>query len=495
MCGFIGVCGPEGVDVASDIYEGLLAVQHRGQDAAGITTFTNRFHTRKDSGLVVEIFRNKDMLRLRGSLGLGHVRYPTAGPTSSQQDEINETQPHHLNFPFDIAVAYNGNVVNSEELIERYFSKTPTRLNSCCDTELILMVFANALKEYDVDSITQDDIAKAVKTVLEEVKGAYSVVILIPHVGFVAFRDSYGIKPICLGKKITDQGEFYAVVSESVVLDVNGYTLVRDLKPGEMLFIDNERQVHFEIIEQKEHKPCIFEWVYFSRPDSLLDNISVYKTRRRLGEALAKQWIDTGSPLPDVVIPIPDSSREAAMMIAEFLKVPYREGLVKNRYVGRTFIMPTQTARSGAIRRKLNPIQLEFRNKKVLLVDDSIIRGTTSKRIVEMIRNAGAQEVYFGVTSPPIIAPCPYGIDMASRREFVANGRTTDEVADILGIDYLMYLDIKSMNDSASAGNPDLKQFCNACFTGEYPTEGITTDQLDVIESGRNVYNSDRTLV
>ena len=484
MCGFIGIFGPDGTDVAPEIYEGLLAVQHRGQDAAGITTFTDSFHVKKGFGLVIEVFNERNMSRLRGNMGVGHVRYPTVG---DGRDE--DAQPFHLTFPFGIAMAHNGNVTNFAELCQRNFTNSGTRLNSSCDLEVILFVFARALAERhrtNDGSLDVEDVFHAVTRVFEEVKGAYSVVATIPDVGMIAFRDPYGIKPICFGERTDELGTWYAVASESVVLDVNGYHRTIDVGPGEAVFIDTARRITRRKLADRPHRPCIFEWVYFARPDSFLDDVSVYKTRRRFGKALARQWRDRGAPMPDVVIPIPDSSRDAAMALSKKLAVPYREGLIKNRYIGRTFIMPTQTSRSSSIRRKLNPIHLEFQNKAVLLVDDSIVRGNTSRRIVQMARDAGAKKVYFGVTSPPLVAPCPYGIDMASKREFVADGKDVDEIAAEIGVDYLMYLDRDSMNAAARRGNSKLGGFCNACFTGEYPTGDVTFERLKAIEEERH---------
>ena len=483
MCGFIGIYGPDGVDVAGELYEGLLAVQHRGQDAAGITTFTDSFHVKKGFGLVIEVFNERNMARLRGNLGVGHVRYPTVG---SGQGE--DAQPFHLTFPLGVAMAHNGNVTNFDELRERHFKNRGTRLNSTCDLEVILFVFARALNE-SVNGrgrVESDDVFHAVSRVYEEVEGAYSVVATIPDVGMVAFRDPYGIKPIVFGEKTTEEGTWYACASESVVLDINGYKRTLDVGPGQAVLVTSDRKVVQKKLADKPHHPCIFELVYFARPDSFLDDISVYKTRQRFGRALARQWKESGAPMPDVIIPVPDSSRDAAMSMAKKLGVPYREGLVKNRYIGRTFIMPNQKSRSSSIRRKLNPIPLEFEGKDVLLVDDSIVRGNTSRRIVQMARDAGAKKVYFGVTSPPLTAPCPYGIDMASKREFIADGLTVEEVAESLGVDHLVYLEREAMNSAARKGNTAMSKFCNACFTGKYPTGDITVERLQAIEEERH---------
>jgi len=482
MCGFIGIYGPDGVDVAGEIYEGLLAVQHRGQDAAGITTFTDSFHVKKGLGLVLEIFNEKNMPRLRGHLGVGHVRYPTVGRGSK-----DDAQPFHLTFPLGVAMAHNGNVTNFIELHEKHFKNSGTRLNSSCDVEVILFAFATALNErmrpgHLVDA---EDVFYAVERVYRDVKGAYSVVAMLPDVGLVAFRDPYGIKPCIFGQKQTAEGPWFACASESTVLDVNGYQRSFDLQAGEAVFVGADRKVVRRKLSDKPHRPCIFEWVYFARPDSMLDDISVYRTRRRFGKELGDQWKREGAPVPDVVIPIPDSSREAAMSMAEAIGVPYREGLVKNRYIGRTFIMPSHGARTSSVRRKLNTIPLEFAGKDVLLVDDSIVRGNTSRRIVQMARDAGARKVYMAVTSPPLVSPCPYGIDMATKTEFVATNRSIEEIAREIGVDHLVYLDREAMNEAARAGNQKIEKFCNACFTGDYPTGDVTREMLMAIEGER----------
>ncbi len=483
MCGFIGIFGPDGTDVAGEIYEGLLAVQHRGQDAAGITTFTDRFNVKKGFGLVVEVFNEANMLRLRGNLGVGHVRYPTVGAGTDE-----DAQPFHHTFPLGVAMAHNGNVTNFVDLRTKRFTTTGTRLNSDCDLEVLLYVFQQALAErfHKKDGVVdKEDVFHAVKRVYEDVKGAYSVCATIADVGMVAFRDPYGIKPICFGEKTTKAGKSFACASESVVLDVNGYERTLDIGPGEAVFVGQDRMIDQRKVDPKPHHPCIFELVYFARPDSFLDDISVYRTRQRFGYSLGEQWKASGMPTPDVVVPIPDSSRDAAMAMAEQMDIKYREGLVKNRYIGRTFIMPNQSERRSSIRRKLNAIELEFKGKDVLLVDDSIVRGNTSKHIVEMVREAGAKNVYFAVTSPPLVAQCPYGIDMASKREFIADGRSVEEVAKRLGVDKLMYLDREAMNAAASTGNPKVTSFCNACFNGKYPTPDVSVESLKAIEIER----------
>jgi amidophosphoribosyltransferase len=481
MCGFIGIYGPDGSDVALEIYEGLIAVQHRGQDAAGITTFPDAFHVKKGLGLVRDVFNERNMQRLRGPLGVGHVRYPTVGAGSDE-----DVQPFHVVFPNGVAMAHNGNVTNFLEL-KRTLGLTGVRVSSSCDLEVILFVFARALAERvkPGEHLRPEDVFAAVSAVHEEVKGAYSVVAILADGGMVAFRDPYGIKPICFGEKTTEEGVWYACASESVVLDINGYRKTSDIGAGEAIFIGRDRKVVHRKLAGEQHRPCIFELVYFARHDSLLDDVSVYKTRRRFGRALAEQWLEAGAPMPDVVIPIPDSSREAALAMSESLERPYREGLVKNRYIGRTFIMPSQGARQSSVRRKLNPIRLEFEGKDVLLVDDSIVRGNTSRRIASMVRDAGARKVYMAITSPPLVAPCPYGIDMATKTEFVATDRSVEEVADAIGVDHLVYLERERMNAAAREGNPRIEAFCNACFTGEYPTGDVTREMLTAIEGER----------
>ncbi len=482
MCGFIGVYGPDGVDVGPEIYEGLLSIQHRGQDAAGIITFTDTFHLKKGGGLVRDVFSADDMERLRGNLGVGHVRYPTIGGGS-----VDDAQPFHVNFPVGVAMAHNGNLTNFQALRDTHATKSGTRMNSSCDLEVLLYVFVRALAERvrPGQLVKAEDVFAAVKVVFEEVKGAYSVVAVLPDVGLLAFRDPFGIKPISWGTKQTDEGPWFAVASESVVLDVAGYGDIQDLAAGEAMFIGTDGKVERSRIGDKPHRPCIFELVYFARPDSMLDKISVYKTRIRFGQALARQWKASGAPTPDVIIPIPDSSRDAAMAMAGEMGVPYREGLVKNRYVGRTFIMPDQDARQSSVRRKLNAIPLEFQGKDVCLVDDSIVRGNTARRIVRMAREAGANKVYMAVTSPPLVSPCPYGIDMATKTEFIATDSTVREVSNQLETDYLMYLDRDAMNEAGRTGNPEIEQFCNACFTGDYPTGDITAEVLETIGGER----------
>ncbi len=479
MCGFIGIAGLPGKDLAPEVYEGLIALQHRGQDAAGILTYDGKFHLRKQNGMVRDIFRFGDMQRLKGNIAAGHVRYPTVGMGSD-----DDAQPFYINYPFGVGMAHNGNLTNFLDLKGRLFPQENICLTSSCDVEAILYAFARSLQAADPTKELGERIHFAVKGVFERTKGAYSVVGLLSEGALFAFRDPSGIKPCIIGRRQTEEGMEWAAASESVALDILGFERVRDLRAGEAFVVRPGSEPEFLQVGTSSHRPCIFELVYFARPDSFLDEISVYKTRRRFGEELADQWRDSNAPLPDVVIPIPDSARDAALSLANALGVDYREGFIKNRYVGRTFIMPNQSERRSAIRRKLNPIPLEFDGKSVLLVDDSIVRGNTSRKIVEVARRAGARNVYFAVTSPPLVAPCPYGIDMATRKEFIATEKTVQEVAHEIGVDHLVYLDRPRMIRAAKAGNESIEAFCTGCFTGEYPTADAA-EHLDAIGAER----------
>lgn len=479
MCGFIGVYSPDGTDVFSDVYEALLAVQHRGQDAAGIVTATESFHSEKGQGLVSDIFNEKSPAKLRGPIGIGHVRYPTVGAGIAE-----DVQPFMTIIPSGVAMAHNGNVTNFLELKGRYFPNRGVRLASACDLEAILYIFALEYSKTNANDTTFERVFRAVKGVFEVVKGAYSVVGILAEGGLFAFRDPFGIKPLVMGERETPEGKSYAFASESAALDVIGYKVVRDVEAGEAVFIDRERKLHFRKLSSQPHRPCIFELVYFARPDSLLDNVSVSRTRVRFGEALAEKWKRESKMPVDAIIPIPETACTAAQAMARVLGVPYREGLVKNRYIGRTFIMPSQKKRQDAIRRKLNPVKLEFEGKNVLLVDDSIVRGNTARALVQLARNAGATGVGFASTSPPLISPCPYGIDMATKNEFIARGKSVDEVRRELGADDLVYLDLDEMERAALHGGK-VEKYCTACFTGNYPTGDITIEMLTAIEHER----------
>lgn len=480
MCGFIGVYAADGTDVFPEVYDALLAVQHRGQDAAGIVTATESFHSEKGQGLVRDIFDSRSALKLRGPMGIGHVRYPTVGAGI-----VEDVQPFLTVIPSGVAMAHNGNVTNFLELKGRYFPKRGVRLTSACDLEAILYIFALEYAKTNANDTTHDRVFRATQGVFDVVKGAYSVVGILAEGGLFAFRDPFGIKPLVMGERDVNGAKSYAFASESAALDAIGYKILRDVDAGEAVFVDSDRKVHFKKIANQPHRPCIFELVYFARPDSFLDNVSVSRTRVRFGEALAEKWKVEGKMQVDAIIPIPESSCIAAQAMARVLDVPYREGLVKNRYVGRTFIMPSQKKRQDAIRRKLNPIKLEFEGKRVLLVDDSIVRGNTARALVQLARAAGAIEVGFASTSPPLVSPCPYGIDMATKNEFIARGRSVDDVRRELGADDLVYLDQESMERAARRGNEKIERFCTACFNGNYPTGDITPEMLSAIEHER----------
>jgi amidophosphoribosyltransferase len=478
MCGFISIYGPPESDVIHDALAGLLAIQHRGQDAAGAVTFKDRFQAKKGLGLVREVFHDKHLHRLRGHLACAHVRYPTVG-----LGEDTDVQPFWLDYPVGVAMAHNGNVTNFHELKGTYFAQRNIHLGSNCDLEVVLYVFADALMRRGADPVTVDDVEVAVKEVFERVKGAYSVVGITSE-GMYAFRDPFGIKPCIFGKKVTPAGTWYAVASESVVLDVAGYEIVRDLKAGEMLWVGKDRVPHVRQVGKKPHRPCIFEYVYFARPDTFLDGVSVYEARMELGRRLGRAWKATGLEA-DVVVPVPESARTAGQTMAEAIGVPCREGFVKNRYVGRTFIMPNDKQRQATIRAKLNPIRAEFEGKRVIILDDSIVRGNTSRQIVKIARQMGAAKVYLASYSPPLLFPCLYGIDMSTKREFVARGRTNDEIAKELGADFVLYQTIEQMEDAVrAAGNRQL-EFCKACFEGIYPTGDITERMIADIEQDR----------
>ena len=479
MCGFIGIVASEG-DVAPELYDGLMCLQHRGQDAAGMVTFDTRFNLKKGSGLVRDIFREKNMKRLRGNMGIGHTRYPTVGK-GKQED----AQPFLTNYPYGMAIAHNGNVTNYRELSQFIAGEKRAHLNSTCDVEVILHVMAVALGRLGVPDLTPDVLFEVVGSVFQSVKGSYSVVVLFAGYGLLAFRDPYGVKPMIYGHRANGNGQRdWAVASENVAIDILGYGNWTDVQAGEaILFRPGEPPVKRRLVEQT-HSPCIFEHVYFARPDSIMDKVSVYKTRRRFGERLAEKWLETGLNA-DVVIPVPDSACTAAGTMARRAGIEYREGLVKNRYIGRTFIMPSKANRAESIRRKLNAIPLEFEGKDVLLVDDSIVRGNTSKQIVELARNAGARKVYFASCSPPVRYPCVYGIDMSTRQELIARDREVEEICRFIGADHLIYQELDDLVAAARVGNPQLESFCTACFSGNYPTGDVTPEILDTIERER----------
>lgn len=477
MCGVIGIISTENVNTL--LYDGLITLQHRGQDSAGVVTFNNKFHLIKGNGLVADIFGKQEMLELKGNVGIGHVRYVTVGG-----GKASDAQPFVVNTPYGLGLAHNGNVTNFIELQESLFKEHHRHINSDCDAEAILNVFADELEKTKNGELTSEKIFKAIENVYKRVKGAYSVVAMIAGHGLVAFRDPHGIRPLIFGRRRDEKSDSYMFTSESVSLDIVGFEAIRDVKNGEAIFIDNDLNVHTKIITNKKHRPCIFEYIYFARPDSIIDKVSVYKTRLRLGDKLAEKWKESGVKA-DVVIPVPDTSRPAALQLAFHEGLKFREGLIKNRYIGRTFIMPGQDARRRSIRYKLNPIKLEISDKNVLLIDDSIVRGNTSKKIIEMVRNTGANKVYFGSYSAPLTNPCIYGIDMTTKKDFVANGRTTEQIAKEISADKLVYQDIDDMVDAVKAGNPEIEEFCMACFNGEYPTGDVTAEMIDKIAQER----------
>ncbi len=477
MCGVIGISANQ--DAFKDLYQGILAIQHRGQDAAGIMTYDGRFHTKKGNGLVHDIFDERNAQRLTGPIGIGHTRYPTVGGGRGE-----DAQPFFVNSPFGIIMAHNGNVVNYRELKATLFQQHRRILNSDNDVEAILNVFAQELAELDTLALRPEHIYAAVKGVFDQVKGSYSVVAYIAEQGMVAFRDPFGIKPLVYGRRPDGLIPSYAVASESVSLNIMNFTNIKDIQPGQVLFIDKNRRVHTRRLVQRQHSPCLFEWVYFARPDSFLDNVNVYNCRIRLGRLLAEE-IRKHDLKIDVVVPVPDSARDAAIEIARILHLKYREALVKNRYIGRTFIMPSDKSRRTSVRLKLNPIASEFKGRNILLVDDSIVRGNTSRAIIEMVRECGAKKVFFGSYSPPLRFPCVYGIDMQTHEEFIAAHSTPEEVAQKIGADKVIYQSLEALKKAVHMGNRELNAFCGACFDGKYPTGDITADVLDAIEDER----------
>lgn len=479
MCGVIGLWGNE--DVFRGLYQGLLAIQHRGQDAAGIITYDGRFHTKKGNGLIRDIFTPEHLQRLKGTVGIGHTRYPTIGGGRSE-----DAQPFLVNSPFGIIMGHNGNVINYPELKKELFEKYRRLLNSDNDVEVILNVFAEELAKQKATNLKPHHIYRAVAGVFKKVKGSYSVVAYIAEQGLVAFRDPYGIKPLVFGIRRDGLLPSYGVASESVSLNILNFTDIEDVRAGEVIFIDNKRQLHRKKIANSPHTPCLFEWVYFARPDSFIDKVNVYDCRVNLGRFLAEEIRQQNLEI-DVVVPVPDSARDAAIEIARILNLKYREALVKNRYIGRTFIMPSTDQRQVSVRQKLNPIASEFKGKNVLLVDDSIVRGNTSRAIIEMVRECGAKKVYFASYSPPLRYPCVYGIDMQTRTEFVARNASLEEIARRIGADKVIYQKLESLKKAVQLGNPRLKHFCGACFDGQYPTGDVTAEVLKRIEEERKI--------
>jgi amidophosphoribosyltransferase len=470
MCGIVGIVAKTHVN--QSIYDALTVLQHRGQDAAGIVTSDQgKLYLRKDNGLVQDVFRTRHMQRLIGKMGIGHVRYPTAGSSSSA-----EAQPFYVNSPYGITLAHNGNLTNTEELADDIYREDLRHINTTSDSEVLLNILAHELQEQKQLVPTPDMIFRAVAKVHERIRGGYAVVAMICGYGVIAFRDPNGIRPAVYGRRETPEGPEFMVASESVALDALGFRLERDIAPGEAVVITEAGEIFTQQCAEKTClTPCLFEQVYFARPDSIIDGIAVYKARLRMGEKLAekimREWPDHDI---DVVIPIPDTSRSSALELANRLGVKYREGFMKNRYIGRTFIMPGQQQRKKSVKQKLNALDLEFRGKNVLLVDDSIVRGTTCEQIIEMAREAGAKKVYFASAAPAVRYPNVYGIDMPAKNEFIAHGRTTQEIADAIGADRLIYQDLEDLVSACLEGSKtEALAFDDSVFTGNYVTGDI----------------------
>lgn len=481
MCGIVGIVGQDAVNLA--LYDALTMLQHRGQDAAGIVTcHEGKFAQQKALGLVKDVFSAQHMQHLKGNMGLGHCRYPTAGSSGPAL-----AQPFYVNSPYGIAMAHNGNLTNTEKLRKDLYTEDLRHLNTDSDSEVLLNVFAHEMQMGKLKP-SAGDIFNAVRRVHKRVKGGYSAVAMIANYGIVAFRDPNGIRPLVFGSRDTDAGVEYMIASESGALDVLGFKLIRDVAPAEAIFIDSDGKLSAQICaENTQLTPCIFEHVYFSRPDSIMDGVSVYKARLRQGEKLAEKIIrERPDHDIDVVVPIPDSSRVAGQALAQNLGVKFREGLVKNRYIGRTFIMPGQQQRRKSVRQKLNVIDLEFRDKVVMLVDDSIVRGTTCKQIIQMAREAGARKVYFSSASPQVKYPNVYGIDMPTSRELIAHERSVEEICQDIGADWLIYQDLADLIAASSEGNPDIPHFECSVFDGNYITRDIDDGYLSKLDAARS---------
>ena len=483
MCGIVGIVSFSPVN--QSIYDALTVLQHRGQDAAGIVTIdqNNYFRLRKANGLVQDVFQLQHMQRLQGNIGIGHVRYPTAGSAS-----VSEAQPFYVNAPYGITLAHNGNLTNTQELRDSILQKVRRHVNTHSDSEVLLNILASELDKFPTYRLTPDNIFSAIKQVNKTVKGAYACVAMIIDHGLIAFRDPNGIRPLVIGKRIVDGRTEYMVASESVALDTLDFELMRDVEPGEAIYITCDGQLHTQLCaDEIKFRPCIFEYVYFARPDSLMNGVSVYQSRilmgQKLGQKIAKEWHNLDI---DVVIPIPETSCDAALEIARILNKPYRQGFVKNRYVGRTFIMPGQSTRRRSVRRKLNANRIEFEGKNVLLVDDSIVRGTTSQEIIEMVRSVGANKVYLASAAPEIRFPNVYGIDMPVANELIAHNRTVDEIAQQIGVDKLIFQNLHDLIEAVKEGNPTITDFECSVFDGDYITGDITQSYLSYLSLSRS---------
>ena len=484
MCGIVGVISKAPVNQL--IYDALLLLQHRGQDAAGIVTMQGtKCFMQKARGMVRDVFRTRNMRALPGNVGLGQVRYPTAGNAYSEE----EAQPFYVNAPYGIVLVHNGNLTNAAELKQELFDVDRRHINTGSDTEVLINVLAHELERAaGTWQLTPNEIFNAVAAVHRRIKGSYAVVALIAGQGLLAFRDPFGIRPLSFGEGQGPDGREVMVASESVAIVGTGHTLTRDVAPGEAIFIDLDGKVHArQCAENPSLQPCMFEYVYLARPDSVMDGISVYQARLNLGETLAQRLISTIPPSEiDVVIPIPESSRPSAMQLAQKIGKPYREGFVKNRYVGRTFIMPGQGVRKKSVRQKLNAIEVEFKGRNVLLVDDSIVRGTTSKEIVQMARDAGAKKVYLASAAPPVRFPNVYGIDMPTKSELIAHGRSIPEIRAFIGADELLYQDVAAMKRVVRALNPKLDGFEASCFDGVYITGDVSEADFAALAAQRH---------
>lgn len=482
MCGIVGIVAKNPVN--HDLYDALMVLQHRGQDAAGIVTCEGKkLHLRKNNGLARDVFRTRHMIDLKGRMGIGHVRYPTAGYSISA-----EAQPLYVNSPYGITLAHNGNLTNAHELKRDLFRSDLRHINTESDSEILLNVFAHELQILGKLRVNEQDIFKAVASVHRRCRGGYAAVAMIPGYGILGFRDPFAIRPIVFGRRKTAQGTDYMIASESVALDSLGFELIRDLDPGEAIFIDKDSRLHTQqCAADPVWSPCIFEFVYFARPDSIIDDISVYKARSRMGEKLARKilWEYPDHDI-DVVIPIPDTSRTAALKLANTLCVKYTEGFIKNRYIGRTFIMPGQKVRRKSVRQKLNAIDLEFRGKNVMLVDDSIVRGTTSQQIIQMAREAGAKKVYFASAAPPVRHPNVYGIDLPTSSELVAHNRSEQEIGQVIGADWMIFQDLEDLIEAVREGNRRISRFDTSCFNKDYVTGDVSAKYLQQLELVRN---------
>ena len=486
MCGVVGIVSKN--EVASDLYEALTVIQHRGQDAAGIATSEEkRLNSRKQLGLVREVFREHHIQSLTGKIGIAHVRYPTAGGASREL-----AQPMYVNSPYGMSIVHNGNLVNTDSLCEELAETDRRHLNTNSDSEVILNIFAHELQQIGGIQPSKEEIFEAVTRMQSRLSGAYSIIIMINNVGLVAVRDPHGIRPLIIGKRDEDlMGAEYMIASESAAIDALDFKIIDDIAAGETIFISKEGKMSRSKSQKAaKHSPCIFEYVYLARPDSVIDKVSVHKARQRMGTYLGEKILGLYPEHEiDVVIPIPESSTTSANEVAKKLGLPYREGFVKNRYIGRTFIMPKQEMRRKSVKRKLNPITMEFEGKNVLLVDDSIVRGTTSKQIVEMAREAGAKKVFFASAAPPIRFQNVYGIDMAATAELIAHQKDEGQIAEYIGADWLVYQNLEDLISSAKEGNKEIENFETSIFDGEYLDDQVSSDYLKNLEVLRSDSN------